>query len=420
MSQVYKFGGASVKDAEGVKNLAHILQQQGKKELLVVISAMGKTTNALEQLTWAYVAGEASMMNHFDEVKSYHYAILNELFIDKKHPIFDEISNVFVEIDWILEEEPHPDIDFIYDQIVSVGELVSTKIVAAYVQSLGIPCRWVDARNYIQTDNTYREGQVDWEKTTTLINQSLPDILTHEIAITQGFIGGTSENFTTTLGREGSDYTAAIFAFALQAESVTIWKDVPGVLNADPKVFPNSRKFDHLSYSEALEMTYYGATVIHPKTIKPLQNANIRLYVKPFLAPSESGTCISTQSDELNSIPTIIIKKDQVLLSISTKDFSFITENHLSDLFGRFAQVHLKLNVIQISALSFSVCFDANESKFEKLKSLLEPGFNFKYNQSLELITIRHFNPEKITELIAGRKVYLEQLSRNTAQILVQ
>lgn len=420
MSRVYKFGGASVKDAEGVKKVAHILKNESDKALLVVISAMGKTTNALEELNKAYVNGEKRMMELFEALKSYHFDILNELFADKNHPIFNDIANVFVEVDWILEEEPHPDFDFNYDQLVSIGELLSTKIVAAYVQSLGIHCRWIDARNYIQTDNTYREGQVDWAKSTTLIQQTIPTMLAQELLITQGFIGGTSENFSTTLGREGSDYSAAIFAFALQAESVTIWKDVPGVLNADPKLFANTQKYEHLSYSEALEMTYYGATVIHPKTIKPLQNAGIKLLVKPFLAPNEPGTVISAQADDPSMVPAIIVKKEQTLVSISTKDFSFITENHLSDLFGFFARLNIKLNLMQTSALSFSVCFDSHELKFEKLKVLLENEFKFKFNQSLELITIRHFTPEKINELSAGRKIYMEQLSRNTAQILVQ
>jgi len=304
--------------------------------------------------------------------------------------------------------------------LVSIGEVLSTKIVAHFVQSSGIPCKWIDARNYIQTDNCYREGQVDWEKTTQLIQQSMPAILEKEIAITQGFIGTTSENFTTTLGREGSDYSAAIFAYGLQAESLTIWKDVPGVLNADPKLFSDTQKYDQLSYAEALEMTYYGASVIHPKTIKPLQNAGISLLVKPFYAPNESGTLISDKADKQTLIPAIIVKKNQVLISISTTDFSFITENHLSELFATFAQLHIKLNTMQISALSFSVCIDYDAKRFQKLQELLAKSFKFKYNEALELITIRHFTTEKIDELSAGRKVYMEQLSRNTAQLVVQ
>ena len=420
MTQVYKFGGASVKDAQGVRNLGDILKKYAPENLLVVVSAMGKTTNALEELNEAYMAGESRTTALFEAIKTYHWSIVMDLFPDTKHPIYDDLANTFVEIDWILEETPHPDADFNYDQLVSIGEVLSTKIVAHFVQSLGISCKWIDARNYIQTDNSYLEGQVDWEKTTQLISQSLPAILANEIAITQGFIGSTSENFTTTLGREGSDYSGAIFAFGLKAESLTIWKDVPGVLNADPKLFSDTQKYEQLTYAEALEMTYYGATVIHPKTIKPLQNAGISLLVKPFYAPEETGTLISEKADKQNLIPAIIVKKNQVLISISTTDFSFITENHLSELFATFANLHIKLNTMQISALSFSVCIDYDAKRFQKLQAALANGFKFKYNEALELITIRHFTPEKIDELSAGRKVYMEQLSRNTAQLVVQ
>ena len=281
MVQVYKFGGASVKDAEGVKNLSKIISLNQDKHLLIVVSAMGKTTNALEKLTDAYVNQSNTVHQLFSDVKAYHEQILNDLF-EKSHPVFDEIANAFIEIDWILEDEPHPDYDFNYDQIVSVGELVSTKIISAYLNYRGLTNQWIDARSYINTDNTYREGLVDWDKTCKNIQSKLPVLLENQTIVTQGFIGGTSENFTTTLGREGSDYSAAIFGSCLRAESVTIWKDVPGVLNADPKLFNETHKYDALPYSEALEMTYYGATVIHPKTIKPLQNANIPLLVNLF------------------------------------------------------------------------------------------------------------------------------------------
>ncbi len=420
MTQVYKFGGASVKDADGVKNLAKIIQLNRDKQLLVVISAMGKTTNALERLNQAYLSADDAIQTIFEEIKATHYQIIHELFPDAKHPIYDEIANTFVEIDWILEEEPHPDPDFNYDQIVSVGELLSTRIVAAYLNESGIKTQWLDARSYIQTDNTYREGQVIWDKTEELIQQSVPKLLKNQVCVTQGFIGCTSENFSTTLGREGSDYTAAIFAYCLKAESVSIWKDVPGVLNADPKLFPNTQKFESLPYSEALEMTYYGATVIHPKTIKPLQNAGIPLLVKPFNTPTESGTTIAEglAISPLNA--AIIVKKNQILLSISTKDFSFITENHLSELFAAFAGCHIKINMMQISALSFSVCIDEDAKRFKKLSEELAQAFKIKYNEGLELITIRHFNEKQIAELSAGRKVFMEQLSRNTAQLALQ
>ncbi len=420
MIQVFKFGGASVKDAEGVKNLGHIISLNGDKHLLIIVSAMGKTTNALEKLTDAYIAQSDTVHLLLDEIKAYHEQILNNLFENRSHPVFDEIANAFIEIDWILEDEPHPGYDFNYDQIVSVGELVSTKIISAYLNQCGLKNEWLDARGYIHTDNTYREGRVDWDKTCKEIQNKLPAILQKQLAITQGFIGGTSENFTTTLGREGSDYTAAIFASCLNAKSVTIWKDVPGVLNADPKLFKETHKYDALPYSEALEMTYYGATVIHPKTIKPLQNAKIPLLVKPFLAPSESGTIINETATISSAIPAIIVKKDQLLASLSTKDFSFITENHLSDIFKAFADAHIKINLMQVSALSFSVCFDEDETRFKKLVGYLDPDFKIKYNTGLELITIRHFKRDLIEKLSRNRTVLMEQFSRNTAQLILK
>jgi len=420
MAQVFKFGGASVKDADGVKNLVKIVQLHQDKELLIVISAMGKTTNALERLNQAHIQQSENTQSLFAEVKQAHYQIIQGLFENPNHTIYHEIENTFVEIDWILEEEAHPDPDFNYDQIVSVGELLSTKIVAAYLNECGIKTKWLDARSYIQTDNTYREGKVNWEKTKELIQESIPTILKDQVALTQGFIGGTSENFTTTLGREGSDYTAAIFANCLQAESVTIWKDVPGVLNADPKLFPNTEKYEQLSYAEAIEMTFYGATVIHPKTIKPLQNEGIPLLVKPFLDPSAAGTIISADALTENLTPAIIVKKEQLLVSISSKDFSFITEDHLSEIFSAFAGCQIKINMMQVSALSFSVCMDQNERRFHQLTEQLAINFKIKYNDGLELITIRHFTPELVAELSKGRRIFMEQLSRNTAQIALK
>src|SRR5471030_691822 len=262
---VFKFGGASVKDAAGITNLARVVKKYEGNQLLIVVSAMGKTTNALEKLTKAYIEQADDMHAVYDEIKQYHFQILTELF-EPSHPVFNEVANTFVEIDWMIEDEPHDDPDFIYDQVVSIGELVSTRIVTAYLNNEGMKTQWLDVRGYIHTDNTYREGVVQWDKTAESIQQGIPPLLEKGIVVTQGFLGGTSENFTTTLGREGSDYTASIFASCLGAESVTTWKDVPGILNADPKFFKDTVKFDELSYTEAIEMTYYGATVIHPKT----------------------------------------------------------------------------------------------------------------------------------------------------------
>lgn len=418
MIEVFKFGGASVKDAEGVKNVARIVAQHKDKKLLIVVSAMGKTTNALESLTDAYVNGNQSCHDTLNKVREYHQQILDELF-PQTHKIHDDVANLFVEIDWVLEDEPHENYDFNYDQIVSVGELVSSKIISSYLSEQGLQNLWADARSYIQTDNIYREGGVNWEHTRKLITQSLTQALEKQFVITQGFIGGTSENFTTTLGREGSDYSAAIFAACLNAGSVTIWKDVPGVLNADPKLFTKTQKYSELPYSEAIEMAYYGASIIHPKTLKPLQNSGIPLYVRPFSAPDEPGTLVTESNVQIN-IPAIIVKRNQVLLSLSTKDFSFITEDHLSSIFKAFAQLSIKVNVMQNSALSFSASFDWNERVLGNLRSLLGEEFKIKYNSNLELITVRHFQRELLNELCEGKTVLLEQLSRNTAQLVVK
>ena len=416
---VFKFGGASVKDAAGIINLTEVVKQFTDQQLLIVVSAMGKTTNALEKLTKAYAEQDVLTHTIFADIKEYHYQVLGDLF-EAGDPIFDEVENTFVEIDWMLEDEPHDDYDFIYDQIVSIGELVSTRIVNAYLNKCGIKSQWLDVRGYIHTDNTYREGQVDMEKTCNSIQKEIPTLLEKGIIVTQGFLGGTSENFTTTLGREGSDYTAAIFAACLKAESVTTWKDVPGILNADPKFFEDTIKFDELSYGEAIEMTYYGATVIHPKTIKPLQNAGIPLLVKPFNNPRESGTVISSSAVQHFEKPVIILKQNQVLVSVSARDYSFISENHLSALFSLFAAHHVKVNMMQTSALSFTVCFDFNEDRFEPLLQKLCEEFNVKYNNNLTLVTVRHHDEKKLEELTSDRVVLLEQISRNTAQMVVK
>jgi aspartate kinase len=416
--QVFKFGGASVKDADGIKNLAEIVKLNSNEPLLIVLSAMGKTTNALEKLTDRYFYQKEDILSAFDEVKAYHFQILHQLFTDDKHPVFDEISNTFVEIDWIIEDEPVDSYDFIYDQIVSMGEIVSTRIVSHYLNFIGIHNQWVDARSYIQTNNTYREAKIDWAKTELLIRKDLAQQLEKQICITQGFIGNTSENFTTTLGREGSDFTAAIFASCLNAKAVTVWKDVPGILNADPKLFDNCIKFDELSYTEAIEMTYYGATVIHPKTIKPLQNKLIPLYVKPFLAPKESGTMIREAQIEIKT-PIIIVKKNQVLVTLKTRDLSFITENHLRDIFKAFADANLKVNILQISALSFSASFDFRKDKFETFFNAVKIDFEMRFNSPLKLITIRHSNEDSIKKYIKT-EIYLEQRSRHTAQFVLK
>ncbi|UKJ05857.1 aspartate kinase [Solitalea lacus] len=418
--QIFKFGGASVKDANGVRNLSKIVKEYGPKELLIVVSAMGKTTDALERLTKAFFNKADETHAIFEEIKKYHFDIIKGLFDGKcLEKVTDEISNTFVEIDWIIEDEPHDDFDYVYDQIVSIGEVVSTKIVAAYLNATELNTKWVDARSYIQTDNTYREGKVDWALSTSLIKEQLPNILKDYTVVTQGFIGGTSENFTTTLGREGSDYSAAIFAYGLDAERMTIWKDVPGVLNADPKWFDNTQKLDQLSYLDAIELAYYGATVIHPKTIKPLQNKQIPLHVRSFIKPGESGTIISNELPE-TLIPSFIFKVKQVLISISPLDFSFIVEENLSDIFELFHATGVKINTMHNSAISFSVSVDFDERKTLGLIESLKKNYKVKYNDNLELITIRHYNQETIDRVLINKDVLLEVRSRHTIQMVVK
>lgn len=423
MIQIFKFGGASVKDAEGVKNLCKIVSLNGDNALLIVISAMGKTTDALEELTEAYVKQADNTHQLLENIKSFHEQVLRDLFEDPKHPVFDDISNAFIEIEWILEDEPHPDYDFNYDQIVSIGELVSTKIVTAYLNHIDIKSIWLDARSCIHTDNTYREGRVDWEKTCEAIQQEVPQLLLpfqgNGVIITQGFIGGTSENYTTTLGRDGSDYTAAIFASCLDCQSLTIWKDVPGVLNADPKWFDNTEKIDQLSYHDAIELTYYGATVIHPKTIKPLQNKKIKLFVKSFLQPLEPGTEISDIENHL-PVPSFIFKVNQVLISIFPKDFSFIVEENLSHIFQLFHTHRIKINTMQNSAISFSVCVDQNVQKLPALISELKKQYKVKYNENLEMVTIRWYDQGTINRVIEDKEILLEVKSRHTCQMVMK
>jgi aspartate kinase len=419
--KVFKFGGASVKDAEAVKNVANILTRFAGENIIVVISAMGKVTNALERLTDAFYYKKENAENVLSEIRKYHQGILDELFPDKDHPVHVEISNTFVELDWAIEEDPSPDYNYDYDKIVSMGEIISTKIVSAYLTEAGIKNKWWDVRGLIQTDNTYREGNVDWALTQYLVDRHLNSYFANNkgIVVTQGFLGGTSENFTTTLGREGSDYTAAILAYTTNAENVTIWKDVPGVLNADPKWFDETQKLDQISYQDAIELAYYGATVIHPKTIKPLQNKKIPLLVKSFLHPEEKGTIINDVQSPL-PVPSFIFKINQVLLSISPKDFSFIMEHNLSEMFNLFAELQVKVNVMQNSAISFSVSIDNDERKLPELIKTLQKDYKVLYNEGLELITIRYYDQATIDRVTVGKVILLEVKSRYTVQLVVK
>lgn len=431
--KVFKFGGASVKNAEAVKNVGNVINLFDD-DLVVVVSAMDKTTNALEKVVDSYINGDGKSFEFLQVVKDFHYQIMDELFGDRKHPVFEEIHNTFVEIEWEIEEEPTRSYDYVYDQIVSVGEIISTKIVSAYLNHVGVSNNWVDVRNIIQTDNTHRDARVDWELTEKLAQEKLAlfchpelslyracrDIEGRNIIITQGFIGSSSENFTTTLGREGSDFTAGILAFCLNAESVTIWKDVPGMLNADPKYFNDPQQLKNISYHEAVELAYYGASVIHPKTIKPLQNKNIPLYVKSFVNPTAEGTIINNNSIHDESISSFIIKKNQVLISIESKDYSFIIENNLSQIFGVFSNNGVKINLMQNSAISFSVVVDHNPQKIPQLINELKPFYKVLYNENLDLVTIRHYNQTAIDKVIVGKIVLLEQKSRNTIRMVLK
>lgn len=420
--KVFKFGGASVKDAAAVKNVAGILQRFPSDQVIVVISAMGKTTNALERLTDAFFYKKEDTAAVLEEVRNYHFNILNELFADKNHPVFTELHNTFVELEWAMEDEPTHSYDCEYDQVVSMGEILSTKIVSAYLNEAGVANKWRDVRDFIKTDNTYREGKVDWELTGQLVKEELLPFFAsgnEKIVITQGFLGVTSENFTTTLGREGSDYTAAILAYFTEAESVTIWKDVPGVLNADPKWFDETRLIPQLTYQDAIELTYYGATVIHPKTIKPLQNKKIPLFVRSFVQPEKEGTKIHDEDVSL-PIPCFIFKVNQVLLSISPKDFSFIVEENLGEIFDLFARHRVKMNVMLNSAISFSVSVDNDDRKLPALIALLREKFRVLYNENVELVTIRYYDQATIDRVAAGKRIFLEVKSRYTVQLVMK
>jgi aspartate kinase len=420
--KVFKFGGASVKDANAVKNVGQVIQLHNDN-LVIVISAMGKTTNGLESVVESYLNKDGKAEEKLKMVKAYHSAILNDLFENKKHPIFNEIHNNFVEIEWEIEADALRAYDYIYDQIVSVGELLSTKIVSAYLNEIGVTNSWKDVRNIIQTDNTHRNAKVDWTLTEEFAQKEITDKLKaneHSIILTQGFIGSSSELFTTTLGREGSDFSAGILAHCLNAESVTIWKDVPGMLNADPKWFDNTTKLDNISYHEAVELAYYGASVIHPKTIKPLHNKNIPLYIKSFIHPKDAGTVINQNTKQDGLVPLFIFKMNQVLISISAKDYSFILEDSLSHIFGIFSEKGVQINLMQNSAISFSVCVDFDDQKTMPLIDALKKNYKILFNDNLELVTIRHYDDKTIERVTLDKEILVEQKSRQTTRLVMK
>lgn len=420
--KVFKFGGASVRDAESIKNVAKIVSLYKGEKLGIVISAMGKTTNAMEAIVAAHWdRDKAEFTRRIEERREFHTNIMDGLFTDRSNSIYAIVDREFDSLSTVFEDREPDNYDFEYDQIVSIGEGLSTQIVCAYLQQQGFAAHWSDARELICTTSRFREAEIDWEKTRLLFEKEFsPRFKQVDIQITQGFIGRTSEGHTTTLGREGSDFSAGVMAFCCDAESVTIWKDVPGMLNADPKRFENTKKLDRISFREAIELSYYGASVIHPKTIKPLQNKGIPLFVRSFIEPEAEGTIIqaSTSSDHL--IPSFIIKHDQILFSISPKDFSFLVEKNLSDIFNRLSKANATINLMQNSALNFSILLDEQKVNTDEILSLFKDTYHVKFNEGLELITIRHYDQKTIDMLTKEREVLLQQKTRETARFIVK
>lgn len=420
--EVFKFGGASVNSSKGVRNVPRVLELFKGRSMMLIISAMGKTTNALERILHLYMEGDAvSMVEEFNKLRDFHLDIANGLFAPD-HSLFSELENQFQNLRMILRQEPIVEYDECYDRVVSFGELFSTTILHHFLVGEGIPVTLFDARTLIYTDSSFRDARIDWKKTQLAVQKQLFTLFQDHkgsIGLTQGFIGSDPGGRTTTLGREGSDFTAAILGYCMRVKEVTIWKDVPGVLNADPKWFDHPKKLDLLSFHEAVELAYFGASVIHPKTLKPLENANITLHVKDFFHPEAEGTKIKSLQEWKIDTPIFIRKQNQVLISILPRDFSFIVEENLSQIFTILAQLHVKANVTQNSAISFSICTDHDPVKIKPLIRELQKPFEIRYNEGLELYTIRHYNDEAIRHITSGRKVILEQKSRNTVHLVV-
>ena len=413
--KIFKFGGASVKDAEGVKNIASVLKTVGYENTLVIVSAMGKTTNAMELVIKNYFENRAELQSALQDVKKFHNQILLDLFDNERHPVFEHVKNLFTELGTFLKVNKSPDYNFVYDQTIGYGELLSTTIISYYLNEIGLKNNWLDVRTFIKTDDYYRRANINWGTTQTKISK---DFDINILNITQGFLGSDTNNFTTTLGREGSDYTAAIFAYCLNATSVTIWKDVPGVLNADPRYFENAKLLNQISYREAIELAFYGASVIHPKTLQPLQRKEIPLYVKSFLNPLADGTIVSKGKALEPEIPCFIVKKNQILISLSSLDFSYIVEENISEIFSLLHLYKMKVDLIQNSAISFSVCLEDTYNNLEKLLQHLKAKFNVIFHKDVNLYTIRHFSEDVITTLEKDKTVLLKQLTQQTVQIV--
>jgi len=427
--RVFKFGGASVKDPASVQNVARIIKDQhGTEPLVVVLSAMDKTTNALEKLCACFMEGnKPDMLQVFEEIKDMHFQIARGLFHDQSHPVFSVLEQSFYQLYYYINEPPGNNYNYEYDRIVSTGEMVSSQIISIYLKETGLHNQLFAAQKLLITDANFRDANLDWITTTQTIRKQLMPYLKkskHEdrppLVITQGFIGGTPQGFTTTLGREGSDFSAAIIAYALNASEVVIWKDVPGLLNADPKILKDTLLLQNISYQEAIELSYYGAKIIHPNTLKPLLSKDIPLRVKSFARPSLPGSLINNNESNDKQVPSYIFKFRQILVSIFPLDFSFIVEHKLSRIFSDFASHGVQMNLMQNSALSFSACFDYDKTKTPALLRDLKKNFHVKYNTNLELITVRHYTGACIDKLTKGRDVVLEQKSRTTLQIVVR
>ena len=416
---VFKFGGASVKSAEAVRNVGEILKRYPENKIAIVVSAMGKTTNAMEVISDHYFhKRKKELIKAVEERKSYHREIVNELFPDGAHPFHKEFEELFESLQDKLDKTPTQNYDYDYDQIVPFGEMISTKIISAYLNHTGIDNQWIDIRHSLRSNNAFREARIDWPLSTQLTKRNF-HFKDSRLYITQGFVASTVNDLTTTLGREGSDFTAAILAHILKAEHVTIWKDVPGVLNADPKWFDNTEKLEEISYQDAIELAYYGASVIHPKTIKPLQNKNIDLYIKSFINPDEEGTLVGNlEYDKL--IPSFIFNMNQVLIRISPRDFSFIAEDNLETIYGYVYKHGVKINLMLNSAISFQICITNNKRRARNLIDDLEKDFKVAYETGLELITIRYFDQSTIDRVMINKELILEQTYKQNIQLVVR
>ena len=410
--KIFKFGGASVKDADSVKNVLRVLSIQGFERCLIVVSAMGKTTNALERVVEFYF-NKSDYQQEIAKIKEEHIQIAKGLF-DENHHVFSEIKLFFDDIESFLRRNKSPNYNFVYDQVVTCGEMISSKILSVYLSDNEMGNQWLDARDFIKTDTNYREGLVNWEETEKNISQ-LDKAKTY---VTQGFIGSDENNFTVSLGREGSDYSAAIFAYCLDAKDMTIWKDVPGVMTGDPRKFENVELLSNISYEEAIEMAYYGASVIHPKTLQPLKQKSIPFFVKSFISPEKAGTKIGI-STENQLLESYILKENQVLMRISTRDFSFIAEDHISFIFRELAKRNIKVSLMQNSAISLALCLEDKFNNVDELEAELEQDFNTEIVKNVSLFTIRNARLENLDKLYEGKNVLLEQIAKTTVQMII-